>query len=106
MKRLLLLAALSFAATALTAQTDTTAYEVVKNMPAFYEQLKQQLTYPMAWGNAPTKKFGKWRKEARETVLGCMQNLPPAPQSYDMEVTDTERRKGYEARKIRFNVSE
>ena len=44
MKRLLLLAALSFAATALTAQTDTTAYEVVKNMPAFYEQLKQQLT--------------------------------------------------------------
>lgn len=107
MKRLFLLAALAFAAsTALTAQSDTTAYEVVKNMPAFYEQLKQQLTYPMAWGNAPTKKFGKWRKEARETVLDCMQNLPPAPRSYDMEVTDTEQRNGYEARKIRFNVSE
>ena len=28
------------------AQTDTTAYSVVKNMPVFYEQLKQQLTYP------------------------------------------------------------
>ena len=24
------------------AQTDTTAYSVVKNMPVFYEQLKQQ----------------------------------------------------------------
>ena len=26
------------------AQTDTTAYSVVKNMPVIYEQLKQQLT--------------------------------------------------------------
>ena len=26
------------------AQTDTTAYGVVKNMPVFYEQLKKQLT--------------------------------------------------------------
>lgn len=32
------------------AQTDTTAYGVVKNMPVFYEQLKKQLTFPMAWG--------------------------------------------------------
>lgn len=34
------------------AQTDTTAYSVVKNMPVFYEQLKQQLTYP-ARGETP-----------------------------------------------------
>lgn len=34
------------------AQTDTTAYSVVKNMPVFYEQLKQQLTFPMAWENS------------------------------------------------------
>ena len=39
------------------AQTDTTAYGVVKNMPVFYEQLKKQLTFPMAWGNSPVRKF-------------------------------------------------
>ena len=31
------------------AQADTAVYGVVKNMPLFYGQLKQQLTYPMAW---------------------------------------------------------
>ncbi|MDE6172493.1 MAG: hypothetical protein K2G34_05455, partial [Bacteroides sp.] len=30
------------------AQADTAVYGVVKNMPLFYGQLKQQLTYPMA----------------------------------------------------------
>lgn len=89
-----------------TAQTDSTAYGVVKNMPAFYEQLKQQLTYPLAWGNSPTKDFGQWRTQAREVLLECMQNLAPAPQGYAMEVVDTEQRDGYEARKIMFNVSE
>lgn len=89
-----------------TAQTDPAAYGVVKNMPAFYEQLKQQLTYPLAWGNSPTKDFGQWRTQAREVLMECMQNLAPAPQSYAMEVVDTEQRDGYEARKIMFNVSE
>ena len=68
-------------------------------MPAFYEQLKQQLTYPEAWGNSATKDFGKWRAEARKTVMECMQNLPPAPKEYDMSVVGTEQRAGYEARK-------
>lgn len=92
--------------TSIVAQTDTTAYGTVKNMPTFYEQLKQQLTYPLAWGNAPEKDFDRWRTEARSAVTECMQNLPPAPQEYAPEVLETERRDGYEARKIRFNVSE
>ena len=88
------------------AQTDTTTYGVVKNMPVFYEQLKQQLTYPAAWGKSTTKDFGKWRIETRNVVMECMQNLPPAPAKYDMSVVGTEQRAGYEARKIWFNVSE
>ena len=36
-------------------QVDTVSYEVTKNMPVFYEQLKQQLTYPAAWGKSTTK---------------------------------------------------
>ncbi len=79
-------------------------YEVQDNMPSFYEQLKQSLTYPMAWGNSPEKDFGKWREQAREKLLECMQPAPPVV-SYDMKVIATEKRKGYEARKIVFNVS-
>lgn len=81
-------------------QADTVSYEVTKNMPVFYEQLKQQLTYPAAWGKSTTKDFGKWRIETRNIVMECMQNLPPAPAKYDMSVVGTEQRSGYEARKI------
>ena len=35
------------------AQTDTTAYGIVKNMPVFYEQLKQQLTYLADFASRP-----------------------------------------------------
>lgn len=107
MKRILLFSTLSFFLhlTAI-AQSDTASYEVVKNMPTFYEQLKQQLNYPMAWGNSPTKDYDQWRTEARSTLMECMQNIAPAPREYSMEVVDTEHRNRYEVRKIQFNVSE
>lgn len=88
------------------AQTDTIAYGLVNNMPSFYQQMKQQLTYPMAWGHSPEKNFKKWKKEARSILMECMQNIPPAPRKYDMRVIATEQRNGYKAEKILFNVSE
>lgn len=102
---LILLSAFLLTNVSALAQSDTIRYGVLKNMPVFYEQLKQQLTYPEAWGNSPVKDFGKWRVGARNLVMECMQNLPPAPSEYNMTVIATERRNGYEARKIRFNVS-
>ena len=89
-----------------SAQTDSAAYEVTGNMPVFYQQMKQQLTYPLAWGKAEEKDFAKWKAQARHVLAECMQNLHPAPKAYAMEVTDREQRDGYEARKIRFNLSE
>ena len=89
-----------------SAQTDSTAYEVTGNMPVFYQQMKQQLTYPLAWGKAEEKDFAKWKAQARHVLAECMQNLQPAPKAYAMEVTDREQRDDYEARKIRFNLSE
>lgn len=89
-----------------SAQTDSTVYEVTGNMPVFYQQMKQQLTYPLAWGKAEEKDFAKWKAQARHVLAECMQNLQPAPKAYAMEVTDREQRDGYEARKIRFNLSE
>lgn len=89
-----------------SAQTDSAAYEVTGNMPVFYQQMKQQLTYPLAWGKAEEKDFAKWKAQARHVLAECMQNLQPAPKAYAMEVTDREQRDGYEARKIHFNLSE
>lgn len=89
-----------------SAQTDSAAYEVTGNMPVFYQQMKQQLTYPLAWGKAEKKDFAKWKAQARHVLAECMQNLQPAPKAYAMEVTDREQHDGYEARKIRFNLSE
>lgn len=107
MKRtVILLLVFFFSYSTTVAQTDTIHYGVVKNMPVFYKQLKQLLTYPMAWENSPTKDFGQWRTEARSVLTECMQNVAPAPKSYNPEVTDTEHRDGYEARKIWFDVSE
>lgn len=89
-----------------SAQTDSSAYEVTANMPVFYRQMKQQLTYPLAWGKAKEKDFAKWKVQARHVLAECMQNIQPAPKAYAMEVTDREQREGYEACKIRFNLSE
>ena len=79
-------------------------YEVLNNMPAFYQQLKQSLTYPLAWGNAPEKDFNRWRAQAREKLLECMQPAPPQA-DFDMKVIESEQREGYTAQKIVFNVS-
>lgn len=102
----LFLTLLASASCSLTARADSIPHEVINNMPAFYRQMKQQLTYPLAWGRSTEKDFARWRVQARNKLMECMQNIQPAPKTYDLEVTDREQREGYEARKIRFNLSE
>lgn len=89
-----------------TAQTSPTPYAVTRNMPVFYEQMKQRLTYPMAWENAASGDFDAWRAEARAVLETCLGDVPPAPQDYGMSITAREQREGYGALKILFNVSE
>ena len=80
-------------------------YEVMNTMPSFFEKLKDNLSFPMAWGNSSIKDFALWRKEARKVLLDCMEpSLPIA--DFDMEVLAVEKRLGYEAQKILFNVSD
>ena len=95
---------LIFVSLASTAQ-EVSSYEIEKDYPVFLDQIKQELTYPMAWGNSPLKDFPIWRKTARATVLEAMLTPPPVASKYDMEVVSIEHRSGYEARKIRFNLS-
>ncbi len=80
-------------------------YELEREMPFFLDQLKQELTYPMAWGNSPVKNFKKWRKKARNAVLDAMLAPPPYTTDYKLEVVAEEQRNGYKARKLRFNLT-
>ncbi|MBE6287162.1 MAG: hypothetical protein E7099_03080 [Mediterranea massiliensis] len=87
-------------------ETEGMRYEVLKcNMPQFYEALKSQLTYPLAWGNSTITDFNEWRNQARNKVWDCMQQLPPQATDYNMEIVACEERDGYSAQKIEFNVS-
>ena len=69
------------------------------------EELKKELTYPMAWGNSPITDFNEWRKAGRAKVLECMMAPPRRAESFDMKVIGEEKRNGYTARRIEFNIN-
>lgn len=103
--RLLLAVAAVFMAAVPASAQKRANHEFYKDFPVYVDMLQAQLTYPMAWGNSKTRNFAKWKRQAREKVLECMMTPPPAPESYDMKVLGEERRDGYVARKIEFNLS-
>ena len=80
-------------------------YEFTFDLPRYVEQLKKELTYPLAWGNSGIKDFVEWKTAARAKVLECMMTPPKQAESYDCPVIGEERRDGYTARKILFNVN-
>lgn len=89
-----------------SAQNDM-LYSVENNMPLFYQQLKEQLTYPWAWHNKQqSMTFDEWREKARKEIIDkTMQIAPPAPDNSSYEVIAREQREGYEAQKILFNIN-
>ena len=98
--------ALTVVLSALTSRAqEQQRYEVTGFMPTYTEQIKSLLTYPLAWQNAGITDYAQWQQTARAKVLELMENLPPAPTSYDMEVVAQEQREGYVAQRIEFNVS-
>ena len=85
---------------------DTARYELIKNMPVYYEQMKAQLTWPLAWRHCSGLSFSDWRTKARQKLDSCLLPVPPAPTAYDMQVIASEQREGYQALKITFNLTE
>ena len=53
-------------------------YEFYRNFPVYADSLIAHLDYPLAWGNAKTKHFDKWKRQARKKVFECM-GEPPYP---------------------------
>ena len=86
--------------------SDTARYELTKNMPLYYEKMKAQLAWPLAWRHCTDMSFDDWRAKARQKMDSCLLPVPPAPSAYDMRVVASEQREGYHTLKIVFNLTE
>ena len=95
----LLWSALSFAQQA-------KGYEFEKDYPLFLNRIKEDLTYPMAWGNSQTTHFDTWRSEARNTVLEAMLTPQPPAADYAMEVIASQKRNGQKAYRRESNLTD
>ena len=102
------LTALSLLAASLltgAAQTAGRNYEIERDMPLFLDSIKSELTYPLAWGNSEITDFETWRTTARDKVIDLMLAPPPRAVDYDVKLIGEEKRDGYTARKIEFNLT-
>ncbi len=99
-----ILAAGTISVSAAFAQTEK-AFEFQRDMPVFLDSLKKELSYPLAWGNSDITDFNQWKDTARAKMFEEMLPPPPRAVSYDMMVLDSEKRDGYTAHKIEFNLT-
>lgn len=103
-----LITMLVVAASAVTAmgQTGTAEkYMFDGEFPVMLDSLQAEMNYPLAWGNSEIKEFGLWRSTARAKVNEEMLTPPAPAKDYDVKVIATERRKGYTALKLEFNLT-
>nr|WP_245601956.1 alpha/beta hydrolase family protein [Xylanibacter oryzae] len=80
-------------------------FEYTFDLPKYVEQLKLELTYPLAWRNQQNMPFDLWKEKARAKVLECMMTPPKAANCFDPEIIGREKRDGYVALKVMFNIN-
>ncbi len=80
-------------------------FEYSFDLPVYVEQLKEELTYPLAWDRSGITDFYQWREAARAKTFECMMTPPKKAERFDMEVVGQEQREGYRALKVMFNVN-
>ncbi len=100
----IIVAAAGIWSVAVSAQ-DKRGHEIERDMPLFLDSLKREFTYPMAWGNNDITDFGEWRIAAKDKLEEEMLLPPPRANSYDMVILESEKRDGYTAHKIEFNLT-
>lgn len=81
------------------------SFEFTFELPKYVEQLKKELTYPLAWRNSNEKVYGKWKRKAIAKVKECMMTPPAKADSFNMKIIAEEQRDGYKAMKVMFNVN-
>ena len=104
MKKFLLATFLLAAGLSVAAQQKK--YEIERDMPLFLDRIKEELTYPLAWGNSEITDYDLWRQTARDKVIELMLTPPKRAAEWNPVVTAEEQRDGYKAQKIDFNLTD
>jgi dienelactone hydrolase len=74
------------------------------NLPVFFEAMKDELTFPLAWGTSKIRDFRTWQRVARSKVDELL--CEPADASpFDVEIIDEQDAGGYVQRTILFNLT-
>jgi dienelactone hydrolase len=74
------------------------------NLPVFYQQLKQKLTFPLSWVSGNFTDFEAWRRTARAKVLE-LTFQPPDQTPFEPEIIATEDRGTHTVKKVVFNLT-
>ncbi|WP_394814842.1 dienelactone hydrolase family protein [Streptomyces millisiae] len=75
-------------------------------LPAFYERMKEELDFPLAWGNARIRDFRAWREAARAQVEAAL--LQPRGREgvpFRPETIDEREGEGHVRRTVEFALS-
>jgi pimeloyl-ACP methyl ester carboxylesterase len=74
------------------------------NLPVFYERLKAELTFPLAWPDGRERDFRSWRRRARAQVESLL--CQPADRTpFQAEIVDEQPADGYRRRQLLFDVT-
>lgn len=75
------------------------------NLPASWQQLKAQMTYPNSWLSGKYRHFDQWREHAR-TLLRQSLLTPTSASPFTPQTLMSEDRGTYRAEKLAFNVTD
>ena len=75
------------------------------NLPASWQQLKAQMTYPDSWLSGNYRHFDQWREHAR-TLLRQSLLTPTSANPFTPQTLMSEDRGTYRAEKLAFNVTD
>lgn len=87
--------------------TDNREYQtpgVKDNLPVFYKELAERLTFPLSWTSGNYTNFSEWKKIARSKVMeSLLYSVPSVP--FDPVIIDEEDRGSYVAQKIILSIT-
>ena len=74
------------------------------NLPVFYERLKAELDFPLAWSRSRERDFRSWKRRARAQFESLL--CQPADRTpFATEIVDEQPAAGYRRRQLLFNVT-
>lgn len=75
------------------------------NLPASWQQMKTQMTYPDSWLSGHYSDFKRWQQHARQQFRQALLT-PEATKPFDVQKIAREDRGGYVAEKLALNITD